>query len=922
MIRTVLSFFASNLVIFFLFLPACVAQKTQVVNLRCDYRTNPLNVETASPNLSWQLVAMKRNVTQQAYRILVADDYQTIQKNTGSVWDSKKVHTDQSIQNIYRGDALLSGKTYYWKVMIWDNKGDSSWSRPASWQMGLLTHADWKGAQWIAFEKMPDSMLLLPLHAEARRTPITDILPLFRKTFSINKSIKKATVYIAGLGHFDLHINGKKCGDHFMDAGWTDYNQQALYVSFDITGHLQKGTNAIGVMLGNGFYFMPGERYLKLQLAYAFPKMICRMLIEYADGTAEDLVSNPSWKTNAGPITFSSIYGGEDYNATLEQPAWDGPLFNDLSWKNSIIVEGPPALSAQTAEPLKIFDNFIPQKISQPKPGVFVYDLGQNASGIPSIIFKGNKGAKVRLWPSELLDTNGLITTKPIGTPVYFDYTLKGGGNESWQPRFMYYGFRYIQVEGAVPTGEKNDHDLPVVVSLKGLHTRNSATSVGQFDCSNDLFNKTSRLIDWGIRSNMASVFTDCPHREKLGWLEEAHLMGPSIRYNYDIGSLCRKTVRDMINAQTAEGLVTSIAPEYGVFGGPFRDSPEWGSSSIIIPWYVYEWYGDKQLLEEAYPMIRRYLAYLNKKSRNHLLYFGLGDWYDIGPKEPGPSQQTPSGITASAYYYYDLVIAAKIATLLGKTEDAIAYQQQAAETKKSFNNKFFNATTMQYGTGSQTANAIAVYMNLTEPAYKDSVIANIVKDIRKRNNSLTAGDIGYRYLLRVLDENGLSGIIYDMNSNASVPGYGLQLQRGATALTESWQANDNASNNHMMLGHLMEWFYSGLAGIRPASNAIAFKEIEIKPQPTGNVTAARASYLCPYGMISNDWKINGSSFDLSVAIPANTTAIIYLPAKPASVIQENGKPISSSHTVQLLRFQNGYALVRVGSGNYQFSVK
>jgi hypothetical protein len=293
--------------------------------------------------------------------------------------------------------------------------------------------------------------------------------------------VKKATVFIAGLGHFDLSVNGKKTGDHFMDAGWTDYDKHALYVGFDVTSQLKKGNNALGVMLGNGFYFMPGERYLKLQLAYGYPKMICRVVIDYTDGSSENIVSDNTWKTSPSPVTFSSIYGGEDYNANLEQAGWDTPSFDDKSWKPIVIVDGPPVLNSQSTNPLKVFDNFTPKKITQPKPGVWVYDLGQNASGIPQISLRGKKGTVVRLWPAELLDSNGLITTKPIGAPVYFTYTLKGTGIETWQPRFMYYGFRYVQVEGVVPAGESNAGNLPVVTALKSLHTRNAAARVGEF---------------------------------------------------------------------------------------------------------------------------------------------------------------------------------------------------------------------------------------------------------------------------------------------------------------------------------------------------------------------------------------------------------------------------------------------------------
>ena len=898
------------------------SQLLEIRNLQCEYLSNPLGIDSQDPQLSWNTTSADRNSIQTAYRILVADDPELLKKNIGNIWDSKKVLSDQSIQVLYAGSPLKSAEKYYWKVMVWDNRKHTLWSNPAMWQMGLLTRSDWKNAEWIAYENMPDSLKLSPLHSEQKRAPIKDILPIIRKEFFVKKAIKNASVFIAGLGHFELSINGTKTSDHFLDAGWTNYDKHALYVSFDITGQLKQGANAIGVMLGNGFYFIPGDRYRKLQLAYGYPKMICRIFLEYTDGSSENIVSDLSWKTSAGPITFSSIYGGEDYNATLEQKGWDLPGFNDKLWKASMIVDGPEILSAQTATPLKIFDHFITKKITHPAQDKWVYDLGQNASGIPSITVKGKKGAIVRLWPAELLAGDGTITTEPIGKPVYFEYTLKGGGIETWQPRFTYYGFRYVQVEGGIPSGKNNPDQLPEIIDIKGLHTRNAAETVGSFSCSDKLFNKTDTLINWGIKSNMASVLTDCPHREKLGWLEEVHLVGPSIRYNYDIAALGRKIVRDMMMAQTDNGLIPDIAPEYAQFGGGFRDSPEWGSNGIILPWYLFDWYGDKQILAEAYPMMQRYIFYLQNKLKDGLLSYGLGDWYDIGPKPPGPSQLTPKGITATAMYYYDLTLLNKTATVLGKYQDAETYQNLAQKIKTTYNTAYFNKETKQYATGSQTANAMSVYMQLAEPEYKEDIINNIVKELRTHNNSLTSGDIGYRYLLRVLDDNDRSDVIYDMNSNPKVPGYGYQLERGATALTESWQAFPNASNNHMMLGHLMEWFYSGLAGIRPAKNTIAFKEIEIRPQPVGNISSANASYRSPYGTISSNWKKTGTSFELTIEAPFNTTAYVYLPAKDTSHITESNKSLDGKEGVKVIKYEKGYQVLRIGSGKYHFTVK
>lgn len=902
------------------------AGKVEVKNLQCQYISDPLGVEILKPQLSWKIISSQRNVMQTAYRILVADNLFSLEKNDGNVWDSKKVPSAQSIQVSYAGRKLESQKIYYWKVIVWDNKGsESSWSNTAKWQMGLFTPADWKGAQWIAYEKMSDSLRIVPaIHGNGKSSSgyENEILPLLRKEFIVTKTVKNATVFISGLGHFDLRLNGKKVDDHFLDAGWTQYDKHALYVTFDITNRLKQGKNAVGVMLGNGFYYIPHERYRKLTGAYGYPKMICCIAVEYTDGSVENIISDSSWKTHSGPITFTSIYGGEDYNANQEQSGWDSPLFNDKSWKIIIKVDGPPVLSSQTTAPLKVLDSFSVKNITEPKPGIWVYDLGQNLSGIPKISVKGKKGSRVRMWPAELLKDDGLITQEAVGSPVYFDYTLKGEGVERWQPQFTYYGFRYIQVEGCVPQGESNPDNLPVVTGIQSLHIRNSAGHIGEFSCSNNLFNRTYNLIDWAIKSNIVSVFTDCPHREKLGWLEESHLVGPSIRYNYDIASLCQKVVKDMINAQTDDGLVPDIAPEYVQFEGGFRDSPEWGSNSIILPWYMYEWYDDKQVLEEAYPMMQHYISYLQRKSSDYILSYGLGDWFDIGTREPGESQLTPKGVTATAIYYYDLKIMGKVANLLGKQKDAQKYDDLAGKVKEAFNATFFHKETKQYATGSQTANAMAVYMDLVEPLYKDAVVDNIVKDIHSRKNALTAGDIGYRYLLRVLDDNGRSDVIFDMNSRSDLPGYGYQLAHGATALTESWQAYRFVSNNHFMLGHLMEWFYSGLGGIKQEKNSAGFQQIIIRPEPVGDVTWSKASYLSPYGTIYTEWKKRYGTFELSTEIPANTTAIIYLPVKGASEITERGRPLANRNDVKFLRYEKGKALIATGSGLYKFKVK
>jgi len=903
---------------FFLFISQGFSQHLSIADLRCESTKDPLGVDLTNPRLSWELKSDQRNVLQTAYRILVSDDLSLLSKGIGNLWDSKKVMSAASIQVQYSGKALQSVKKYFWKLMVWDNKGNiSSWSDPAIWQMGLLNRADWNNAQWIGYDEVIDSLRIAPhVHLNGKRSWGTrrNVLPLMRKEFSVDKEIKRATTYICGLGHFEFHLNGKKIGDHFLDPGWTNYDKHAQYVTFDITNEIKKGGNAFGVMLGNGFYYIPGQRYRKMTGAYGHPKMIMRTVIEYTDESIENIISDRSWQTFSSPIIFSSIYGGEDYDANLEQEDWDqsGFLRDGTNWLNVIITTGPEKLESQLQQPIKIMERFTVKTQKPISRNKWMYDLGQNFSGIPAITVSGNNGDTVRIFCAELVNADGTANQKATGSPSYFTYILKGGKEESWQPRFSYTGFRYMEVH-CIPKDSLTP--APIIKYIEGLHIRNAANNVGSFTSSNELFNKTNTLIDWAIKSNMMSVFTDCPHREKLGWLEQTHLMGSSVQYNYDVAALNRKVIKDMMNAQYADGKIPEIAPEFTLFTPPFDESPEWGSAAIILPWYNYKWYGDKQSLSDAYNMMKGYLVYLENKTKNNILSYGLGDWFDIGPQKSGFAQMTKIGVTATATLYYDIIIMIETAKLLNKTADMEAYRQLGASVKRSFNDNFFDKQKLQYDSASQTANAMALYMGLVEPQYKQAVIDALVKDIKRRNNALTAGDIGYRYVLRALEDAGRSDVIFNMNSRDDVPGYGFQIKHGATALTESWQAYESVSNNHFMLGHLMEWFYTGLAGIKQTDNSVAYTKIEIKPQPVGDVAAAKATYHSPYGEIVSDWKKNGDTFELDVEIPVNTTATIYIPVKSKQQVTTGGALITA-------KYLDGNAVIKVGSGKYHFKTK
>ncbi|MHB8521756.1 MAG: family 78 glycoside hydrolase catalytic domain [Limisphaerales bacterium] len=895
------------------------ARDLKVEGLRCEYLVNPLGVDSPQPRLSWTLDSKERGQVQTAYQLLVAGSPRGIVAMDGLTgaapliprgdwWNTGKVKSDQTIGIVYGGQPLRSGTRVFWKVRVWDKDGQASaWSEPAFWQMGLLEAKDWQ-ARWIAAETSP--------------APARPPLPLLRREFQVTRSVQRATVFVCGLGFYELRLNGEKVGDQVLDPGWTNYRKTCLYATYDVTGQIVRGANAFGVMLGNGMYNVTGGRYVKFTGSYGPPKLILQLRLDFADGTSTQVVTDESWRGAPGPLTFSCIYGGEDCDARREQAGWDKPGFNDSAWQPAAVVEGPGGrLVSQSDPPIKLMNRFKTVKVTEPRPGVFVYDLGQNFSGWPQLTVRGPAGATVKLTPGELLEPNGLVSQRSSGGPTYFSYTLKGEGIETWHPRFSYYGFRYVQVEGGVPRDRASTAVAqPVVLGLEGQFIHSSARTVGRFECSNALLNRIHSLVLAAIESNLQSVLTDCPHREKLGWLEVSHLLGPAIMFNYDVPALYAKICRDMAASQLENGLVPDIAPEYTVFGGGFRDSPEWGSACAVNPWLLYQRYGDTSALAQNYDVIARYVGYLGRQAKDHIVSHGLGDWYDIGPKPPGESQLTTKGLTATAIYYQDIEILGRTAALLGKNEDARKWTALAAEVRRAFNARFFNAATSQYDRGSQTANAMPLVLGLVEPGDEAAVLASLVKDVRSRGNQVTAGDIGFRYLVEALRTGGHSDVLFDLVTRRDGPGYAMQLAKGATTLTEAWDADAASSQNHCMLGHVEEWFYTGLGGINPDPTGPGFRKLIIKPQIVGDLTWVRVSYEYVSGTVRSAWQIDKRRLLLDVTIPPNTTAMVYVPTLDAAKVTEGGKPAAKVKGVEFVRQENRAAVYHVGPGVYRFT--
>ena len=722
-------------------------------------------------------------------------------------------------------------------------------------------------AKWIAMDA--DSTILFPyIHrlnpaSEQARSLKQYRMPVLSKSCRMNvKRINRAWVNICGLGQYELFINGNRQGDNFLSPGWTLYNRRLLYNEIDVTEALktaQKGRVDIKVMLGGGMYDIPIQGYYKMAGSSGAPKLLFCLHVEYVDGRRQTVVSDNTWTAQESPVRYTSIFAGETYDATfqgtpspvvLTHPHWDVPLEKQPYGTGVKVVQELPVV--------------------QVAPDI--YDARQNASGIIRIKVKGERGRSISLRPAEILK-DGRVYQK--SAPGYeWKYTLRGDGEEeTWQPQFTYTGFRYLEVV-ADPGVE--------IVELKALHTTNESSQTGEFECSDTLFNRIHSLIDWAIRSNMVSITTDCPHREKLGWQEENHLMANSLMYRYDVRALYNKIMKDLADSQHENGAIPTIAPEYTIFrkNSGFEDTPEWGASFILCPWYIYRWYGDDSAMRAHYPAMKKYMDYLASRTDNHILDYGLGDWFDIGPRKPGRAQLTSVALTATAIYYHELCVMQKIGSHLGYDEDVEHYKRIAEQVKKAFNDRFYVGGGNVYERGSQTGLAMAIYLGLVSDETKQEAIDALVADIEQRNYALTSGEVGFCHVVKTLNREGRSDVIFNMNRSADIPGYAYQLKKGATSLTESWQAYDDVSHNHFMLGHIMEWLYSGLGGIRQAEESVAWEKIIIDPQMVGTIKWARTSLKTSVGVVKCYWETNDdhTEWKLETEIPAGSDAEVHLP--------------------------------------------
>lgn len=892
-------------------------------DLRVESRPDPLGIDSPNPRFSWKLRGEGRGLSQSAYQILIASSRETLDQ--ADLWDSGKVAADQTINVRYAGKPLSSSQRCWWKVRAWDQAGQPSpWSAPASFVTGILPPQDWQ-AKWI-------------MRAPA---PAPESLPLFRKLIDIDKPVKQAVVHVCGLGHYELFLDGGKVGNRFLDPAWSVYEKTVYYGTYDPTAQLAPGKHAIGVMLGKGFYNTQGDRRIHGVNAKRPLKLILQLELTFADGSRRTVVSDSSWRSTPGPITHSAILGGEDYDARKLPPDWAKAPFDDSAWEAAVETQAPGgALRAGESPPMIALDVFKPARIDEPKPGVFVYDFGQNASAIPRLTVRGKPGQAVRLIPAEQRagsaprknDGRGLVNQAGVGRPNYFQYTIATENSEIWSPQFTYSGFQYLQVEGAVPAGTTPPagSDPPIIEELVSVHVRSASAAAGSFECSDERFNRIDRMIDWAVRSNLAHVLTDCPHREKLGWLEVSYLMGPSIAGRYDIHDLYAKVTRDIADSQKPDGQVPTVAPAYPAFSGSFAYTPEWGAAAVIVPWQIYQWYDDRELLDARFNSMTAFVEYMEKTSKDLVPAPGLGDWYDYGHGgRMGPSRFTPIDLTAMATFHRCARTVADAAMVLEKKEAQQRYDELARRIAEAFNKRFFDGIDQYKNTGSpQAANAMALVTGVVPRDKRGAVFERIIEDLRKRNSQQTAGDIAFWYLIQALAEEGRSDVLFEIADRRDIGSYGYILDNGWTSMPEAWDADTGASMNHCMLGHIQEWLFGWVGGLRPDPSAPGFKRFIVDPHPVGKLTSAKVSYESVRGPIQVSWQRTATAFELKVTVPPNTSAMVHVPATSAQRVLEGNAPASKAAGVRFVRIDpprgkdSARAVFEVGSGSYVFSVK
>ena len=918
------------IVFVFLLSISCQSLKNYKINdLTVEYLTNPLGVDMEQPRFSWKIFSDERDVKQVAYQVIVGESVKEMESETGSVWDSGKIYGNETVNVEYNGNSLQSNTTYFWRVRVWLDDETSVWSDPVFFHTGILNENEWT-AKWITTQD-----------------EIEDASPLLRKQFQVEKEIEQAFVYVTAAGFYEFYLNGEKVGNHVLDPGVTDYRETILYSTFDVTDLLKKGTNAAGAMLGNGAWnFRKTEgrwSWGSGGASFGNPALWMQLMIVYSDGSQSVVVSDGSWKTADGPVTFNNLYGGEDYDARKELPGWANLDFDDSAWNPAVVANNPGGkLKSQLTPAIEVTQTLEPVKQTNPEPGAYLYDLGQNIAGWWKLEVKGSPGQVIRIRGAETL--NDSLFPKPLEEGDIFstkhryhaetwtDYTLKSNETEIYEPRFFYTGFRYIEVT----TG---DNQKPEHLKVQGRVVRSANERNGMFESSDSLLNQIHRAGVWSQMGNMQSYPTDCPHREKGAYNGDGQVIAEASMHDFHMAPFYTKWINDMRDSQEENGRIPNTSP---VLVGGMGGGVAWGSAYILIPWWMHHYYGDTRILEEHYPVMKEYLQYLKNlgskdedPSEPFIIDNFDGYWYSLGEWcAPGQSDCPNHPVVNTFYYYYNSLLLSKIAEELGYAADAQSFRELSDTIKQNFNRKFFNPETALYGTDEtyQTYQLLALVGDVVPEGYREKVYQTIVDDIKMRDDHLNTGIIGTKYLWPVLVQGGENELAYRVATQKTWPSFGYWIENNSTTLLEKWSGEN--SHNHQMFGSITEYFYKFLAGIQSpmeGKTTKGYRQIHIEPHVPQDLDFVNASVETVAGKVVSNWKKEADSFTFEVTIPANTTATIALPFNGFEnvtvydgneKIWENNAYVEGVSGIHGVTRENDRLVVKTGSGDYQFRME
>ena len=875
------------------------------VGLRCEYLTNPLGLDAPRPRLTWRLADGRRGAAQSAYQLTVGPDSLVVGQGGAPAWTSGKVPSDRQLV-AYVGPVLRPFTKYFWRVQVWDQAGvRAPASRVASFETGLMNQKNWRGA-WISDTR---DVALKPA-------------PYFRKTFDLPPNTRAARAYIAVGGLYELYINGRKVGNHRLDPMYTRFDRRTLYVTYDVTPYLHAGKNAVGVLLGNGWYNHQSTAVWYFHEApwRNRPAFCLDLRVTRADGTATTISSGLNWKTALSPLVFNSIYTAEHYDARLEQPGWNTADFDDAKWKPVIPRAAPSAnIVAQAVQPIRNVEMIPAKALAKLNDTTYVFDLGRNIAGVSQIRAQGPSGTVLHLKHGERRYPNGHVDQSNIDVhyrptdksdPFQTDiFTLGGKGEETFMPLFNYKGFQYVEVTSSRPVAL-------TAGSLTGYFMHSDVAAVGQVKSSNPTIDKIWWATNNSYLSNLFGYPTDCPQREKNGWTGDAHIASETGLYNFDGITIYEKWLADHRDEQQPNGVLPSIIPSDG-WGYEWGNGPDWTSTIAIIPWNIYLFYGDSKLLADCYGNLKRYVDHIDAMSPAGLTDWGLGDWVPVKSK-------SPVELTSSVYYFTDASILAKAAKLLGHPADYAHYAALAQKIRDAINTKYLNRQTNLYGNGVQTELSVPLYWGVVPDELRSQVAANLARRVAADNYHLDVGLLGTKAILGALSENGQADVAYRLAAQETFPSWGWWMANGATTLYENWSidAKSDISLNHIMFGEIGAWLYKGLGGIKPDPQQPGFKNVVLAPHFVAGLDRFEATHEGPYGLIQSAWQRAGPGVTYSVTLPPNTAATLSLPVGAGQAVYEGGKPLAATPNIRLVKATAQLKQYQLAAGTYQLDIR